>query len=257
MWTAITRAVSPSLGDCELSYLSREPIDVRKAMREHEEYERRLGQLGLSVHSLPAQGDCPDAVFVEDPAVVVDEVAVVTTMGIASRRRERESLAEALRPFRTLKYLREPGRLEGGDVLRVGRTLYVGESRRTNREGREQLSEILSPFGYEVRAVKVTECLHLKTGCTYLGRGLLLANGRWIDAGAFADFEILEVPQAEPWAANALVVGETVLLPEGFPQTRTLIESRGFQVETIDVSELMKAEAGLTCMSVIFKSSAD
>lgn len=253
MLCAITRAVSESLGDCELSYLSRERINVEKAMREHEEYERRLGQLGMRVRSLPALGDCPDAVFVEDPAVVVDEVAVVTTMGVASRRAEIPSVAAALKEFRTLKYLREPASLEGGDVLRIGRTLYVGESKRSNREGREQLRDILQPYGYEVRGVRVTGCLHLKTGCTYLGRGLLLANSRWIDTAPFTDLEILEVPETEAWAANVLLVGEEILMPEGFPRTRALIEERGLRVHTIDVSELMKAEAGLTCMSIIFK----
>jgi dimethylargininase len=251
MLSAITRGVSPKLGNCELSYLSRQPIDVERAAQQHGLYEQKLVQLGVSVHSLPARKELPDCVFVEDPAVVLDECAVLT-MGIESRREERESLARYLSEFRTLKPLREPARLEGGDVMRVGRTLYVGDSRRTNEAGRAQLREILSPFDYEVRAVKVHECLHLKTGCSYLGRGVMLANSAWVDAAQFADFELLEVPPSEPWAANALVIGETVILPEGFPQTRALIEQRGFQVETVDVSELMKAEAGLTCMSIIF-----
>jgi dimethylargininase len=251
MLSAITRGVSQSLGDCELSYLSRERIDVERAVAQHRLYEQKLVQLGVRVHALPAQADLPDCVFVEDPAVVFDECAVMT-MGIESRRRERDGLAPFLSEFRALKRLCEPARLEGGDVMRVGRTLYVGESGRTNAAGREQLRKILSPFDYEVRAVKVHGCLHLKTGCSYLGRGVMLANSAWVDAAQFVEFELLEVPQDEPWAANALVIGETVLLPEGFPQTRALIEQRGFQVETIDVSELMKAEAGLTCMSIIF-----
>jgi dimethylargininase len=251
MLSAITRGVSQSLGNCELSYLSRQRIDVARAAGQQRLYEQKLVQLGVRVHSLPAHEDLPDCVFVEDPAVVFEECAVLT-MGIESRRRERESLARFLSDFRALKSLSEPARLEGGDVLRVGRTLYVGDSGRTNEAGRAQLQKILLPFDYEVRAVSVHGCLHLKTGCSYLGRGLMLVNSAWVDAAPFADFELLEVPQAEPWAANVLVIGETVLLPEGFPQTRALIEQRGFQVETIDVSELMKAEAGLTCMSIIF-----
>jgi dimethylargininase len=224
---------------------------VERAAGQHRLYEQKLVQLGVRVHSLPAQTDLPDSVFVEDPAVVFDECAVMT-LGIESRRKESESLARFLADFRTLEFLREPAMLEGGDVMRVGRTLYAGDSVRTNEAGRAQLRQIISPFDYEVRAVKVHGCLHLKTGCSYLGRGVMLANSAWVDAAQFADFELLEVPQAEPWAANALVINETVLLPEGFPQTRALIERRGFHVETIDVSELMKAEAGLTCMSIIF-----
>jgi dimethylargininase len=252
MLSAITRGVSPSLGNCELSYLPREPIDVGLAVEQHRLYEQKLVQLGLRVHSLPAHTDLPDCVFVEDPAVVFEECAVMT-MGIESRRREGESLARFLTGFRTLKSLSEPARLEGGDVMRVGRTLYVGDSVRANEAGRAQLREILSPFDYEVRAVKVHSCLHLKTGCSYLGRGMMLANSAWVDAAQFAEFELLEVPETEPWAANALVIGETILMPEGFPQTRALIEQRDFRVETVDVSQLMKAEAGLTCMSIIFK----
>lgn len=224
---------------------------MERAAGQHRLYEQKLVQLGVRVHSLPAQTDLPDSVFVEDPAVVFDECAVMT-LGIESRRKESESLARFLADFRTLEFLREPAMLEGGDVMRVGRTLYAGDSVRTNEAGRAQLRQIISPFDYEVRAVKVHGCLHLKTGCSYLGRGVMLANSAWVDAAQFADFELLEVPQAEPWAANALVINETVLLPEGFPQTRALIERRGFHVETIDVSELMKAEAGLTCMSIIF-----
>jgi dimethylargininase len=255
MLSAITREVSPSLGDCELAYLSRQRIDVGRAAGQHRLYEQKLVQLGVRVHSLPAQKELPDSVFVEDPAVVLDECAVMTTMGIESRRGEVESLARFLSDFRKLEFLSEPARLEGGDVMRVGRSLYVGDSVRTNDAGRVQLREILSPFDYEVRAMKVRGCLHLKTGCSYLGRGVMLANSAWVDTAQFMEFELLEVPQDEPWAANALVIGETVLLPEGFPQTRALIEQRGFHVETVDVSELMKAEAGLTCMSIIFNEA--
>lgn len=252
MLNAITRAVGQCLGDCELSFLSRQEIDVAKAAEQHAAYERRLAEMGVRVHALPAEADLPDCVFVEDPAVVVDELAVMTTMGIASRRGEVKSLARVLSGFRGLEFLRAPASLEGGDVMRVGRTLYAGLSRRTNEEGQRQLAEILSPYDYDVRPVRVTGCLHLKTGCSYLGRGVVLINSEWVDASQLKDFELLEVPSAEPWAANALVIGETVLLPEGFPQTQALIEGRGFRVETLDVSELMKAEAGLTCMSIIF-----
>lgn len=254
MLSAMTRRVSPRLGECELSYLSRECIDAALAAEQHHLYERKLDQLGVRVHSLPPLPDQPDCTFVEDPAVVVDEVAVITTMGIASRRGERESLARALSDFRPLRFMSEPALLEGGDVVRVGRTLYVGLSGRTDLQGHEQLRDLLAPFDYQVRGVEVRECLHLKTGCSYLGRGVMLVYGDWVNVSQFEGLELLEVPREECWAANALALGETIIMPEGFARTRALIEERGFRVETLQVSELMKAEAGLTCMSIIFKS---
>jgi len=251
---AITRAVSPNLGSCELSYLPRQRIAISKAIHQHQAYEQCLARLGLRVISLPAEAELPDAVFVEDGAIVVDEVAVITRMGVASRRPETDSLAAALSPYRRLHFLRAPATLEGGDVLRVGRTLYVGATGRTNPEGIAQLEEMLRPFDYRIKTVAVSGCLHLKTGCSYLGHNTLLANGDWIDGSQMDGLEIIAVPGAEPWAANTLVIGETMLLPASFPQTRALLERRGFCVETLDISELQRAEAGLTCLSIIFES---
>jgi dimethylargininase len=253
MLTGITRGVSPCLGDCELSFLPRREIDIEKATKQHQTYEQCLIKLGVRVISLPPEPDLPDAVFVEDPAVVVDEVAVITPMGAEIRRQEAKSLAIALSPFRSLEFLSYPARLEGGDVMRVGRTLYVGRSGRTNRAGMNQLAEILLPYGYQVCPVDVKGCLHLKTGCSYAGRNTLLVNHSWVDITPMKGFDVIDIPPTEPWAANALVVEDVILLPTGFPQTRTLLEARGFHVGTVDISELMKAEAGLTCMSLIFE----
>lgn len=211
-----------------------------------------MNALGVRVISLPAEPDFPDAVFVEDPAVVVDEVTVITTMGCDTRRREVESLAGVLSSFRPLKYLKDPAKLEGGDVMRVGRTLYVGLSTRTNHEGIAQLATLLTPYDYDVRAVVAKSCLHLKTGCTFLGRDTILINPEWVDKSAFEDFDLIEVPASEPWGANALTIGDVTLLPSSFSNTRALLEQRGFNVQSIDISELLKAEAGLTCMSIIF-----
>jgi len=181
-------------------------------------------------------------VFVEDPAVVIDEVAVIARMGAESRRRESESLAAALAEFRPIEWLREPATLEGGDVLRIGKTLYVGISRRTNREGAVQLAELLDEFGYRVVPVQVRGCLHLKSACSYLGDHLVLANRQWIDAAAFRDFEIVDVAREEPAAGNVLKIGQTLVMAASFPRTREIL--RDFDVRTIDVSELQKAEAG-------------
>jgi dimethylargininase len=252
MLTAITRAVTPTINRCELGYLARQPIDVAKAAEEHKQYEECLRELGVSVVSLPAEPEMPDSMFVEDPAVVVNEVAVMTRMGAESRRKESESLAAALARFRPLRWMRQPATLEGGDVLRVESILYVGLSARTNREGMAQLATELARFGYSVRPVEVRGCLHLKSACTYAGDQTVLANGDWIDTSIFRGFRIVDVPRTEPHAANVLAIGETVLVPAAFPATAELIQGLGRKVRTLDISELMKAEAGLTCSSILF-----
>ena len=188
----------------------------------------------------------------EDPAVVVEEIAVLSRMGALSRRPESDSLADELSKYRRLEFLNEPATLDGGDVMRIGRVLFVGESARTNREGIEQLSRILRPYGYDVRAVAVTGCLHLKSATSYVGDNRLLVNRSWIDLHMLSQFELIDVPVEEPNGANALLIDEVVVLPESFPKTRALLERRGIEVRQVDMSELQKAEAGVTCCSLIF-----
>ncbi|MEK6320659.1 MAG: arginine deiminase family protein [Acidobacteriota bacterium] len=255
MLTAITRQVSSSINDCELSFHERQPIDVAKAIAQHKAYQDCLAELGVRVVSLRAEPDLPDAVFVEDPAVVVDEVAVISVMGAPSRRPEAKSLADALSRYRPTKFLNEPATLEGGDVMRAGRRVFVGSSQRTNREGIAQLSDLLRPYDYHVQPVEVRGCLHLKSACSYIGKDTVLVNREWIDAQPLHAFELIDVPVEEPAAANALLVNGVVVLPRSFPKTRALLERRGFRVRAIDVSELQKAEAGVTCTSLIFNDS--
>jgi dimethylargininase len=251
MLRAIVRAVSPALGQCELTYLERQEIDVARAIEQHANYVRHLRESGLTVYELPADPRLPDSVFVEDPAVVVDEVAVIARMGAESRRGESQAMAEALARYRPLVRMTAPATLDGGDVFRVGQTLFAGLSRRTNGEGIAQLRAAVEPWGYEVRAVEVRGCLHLKSGACWVGGETLLVNREWVDASVFDGYDMIDVE--EPWAADVLVFGNFVLMPEGYPKTRALLERAGFPVRTIDVSELQKAEAGVTCMSVIFR----
>jgi dimethylargininase len=255
MLTAITRPVSPAIVNCELSFIDRQPIDLATAQKQHHAYEKLLAKLGARVVSLPAEPDLPDSMFVEDPAIVLDELAVIFPLGTETRRREALSLAEALSPFRKLEYISLPGTLEGGDVLRTGRKIFVGLSRRSNAEGIRQLAAILAPHNYEVVAVPVTGCLHLKSAVTYLGRNTLLANRAWFDAAPFVGHDWIDVDPAEPHSANALALGGTIIFPASFPSTRTRLEARGFQVISIDISELQKAESGLTCSSLLFEST--
>jgi dimethylargininase len=253
MLIAITRAVSPAINQCEIGFIERQEIDLAKANQQHHQYEALLAELGANVVSLPAEPDYPDSVFVEDPAVVVDEVAVMTRMGAASRRGESESLARTLEIYRPLRWLREPATLEGGDVMRIGRTLYVGVSHRTNSAGIEQLTSELGPLGYSVVPVSVRGALHLKTACCSLGDGAILANRAWLDLDALSQFRIVDVAPGEGRAANVLMVGGSVIIPASFQRTAEILAGEGLRVRTLDVSELMKAEAGVTCSSLIFE----
>jgi dimethylargininase len=256
MLTAITRQVSPALAQCELSFIPRQPIDMDKARAQHHAYEELLRKLGAKVISLPAEPDLPDSMFVEDPAMVLDEVAVICPLGTETRRKEAPSLAAAIEKFRTLAYVKLPGLLEGGDVLRIGKKLFPGITARSNPEGIRQLAVIVEHYGYEVTAVPVTGCLHLKSAVTYLGRNTLLGNRAWFHWQRLPEFEWIDVDPAEPHAGNALAIGDNVIFPASFPRTREKIEAAGFRVLPLDISELQKAESGLTCSSLIFDGPA-
>ena len=252
MLTAITRAVSPALANCELSFIERVPIDLTKAREQHRAYEGLLGKLGARVLSLPAEPALPDSMFVEDPALVLDEFAVILSLGSVARRAEAASIARALAPFRKIESVQLPATVEGGDILRLDRTLFVGLTRRTNAEGIRELTRIVTRYGYEVVAIPVTGCLHLKSAVTSLGRNTLLANRHWFDPAPFLGNEFIDVDPAEPHAANTLAIANTIVFAASFPKTRARIESQGFHVTPLDISELQKAESGLTCSSLLF-----
>ena len=254
MWIAVTREVSSALGDCELSYVPREAIDVARASAQHRDYQRALEILGCRLLTLPAEPDLPDSVFVEDVAIVLDEVAVLTRPGALSRRAEVASVAEVLRGYRSVLAIAAPGTLDGGDVLRVGRTLYVGESARSNAEGIAQLRELLAGHGYAVQGVPTRGCLHLKSAVTQLGDDTLLLQSEWVDRDRFADFRVIEVDPAEPHAANVLRIGDALVMPASFPRTRQRLLDAGFHVMAVDVSELQKAEGAVTCCSLVFRA---
>lgn len=251
MPTAMTRPPTAALRDCALTHLPRVPIDVDRAVAQHRAYQAALERLGCTVVSLPPEPALPDAVFVEDTAVVLDEMAVVTTPGAVSRQGEVESVASALAAFRPVRRLSAGARLDGGDVLRIGRRLYVGRSSRSNAAAVADLARWLGPLGYEVQAVAIEGCLHLKTACSYLGDGRLLANPELVDLAAFGELAVVEVDAAEPLAANALALGGSVVFPASFPATAARLAALGYPVVALDTSELQKAEAGVTCMSLI------
>jgi dimethylargininase len=251
---AVTRAVSDSIDKCELTHVARQPIDLQLARAQHRAYERALEAIGCEiVHVAPAP-DLPDAVFVEDTAIVVDEVAIVTRPGAATRRPETAAVADVLRRYRELKYIDAPGTVDGGDVVVAGRRIFVGRSSRTNDEGIAQIRAVLTPFGYEVIGVEFHGCLHLKSAATKLSEGQLLVNPAWIDRRAFDGMELLEIDPAEPHAANILRAGDAVVYSAAFPRTATWLRRSGVDLEIVDLGELAKAEGAVTCCSLIFKA---
>jgi dimethylargininase len=252
MWTALTRDVSPTLGDCELSYVDRAPIDIERARHQHDAYRRALEACRCRVIALPADANFPDAVFVEDVALVLDELAIATRPGAESRRGEVASVARELARFRTLRSIEAPGTIDGGDVLRIGRTIYVGASNRSNAAAVEQLRALLGDYDYEVERVPIRGCLHLKSAVTLVAEGVVLVNPDWVDVAAFGSFQRIEVDSGEPHAANALRIGGRVIYPTAFPRTAQRLEAAGIALETVDVSELQKAEGAVTCCSIVF-----
>jgi dimethylargininase len=257
MLKALTRAVSPTILDCELTFLQRQSIDLELAVRQHAAYEQTLADLGARVIRLPDAPHLPDAVFVEDTAIVLDEVAVICPMGVESRRAETSDTAQALMPYRRLNWLTPPATLEGGDVVHAGLTLYVGRSARSNDAGIEQLRQAIAPYGYAVCAVPVDGCLHLKSACAFLGKNTMLLNPDWVDPERFRNFGILTVPKCEPMSADVLPIGETIVTTSDCPALQALLQHHGFTTRSLDLSELQKAEAGTTCMSILFNASQE
>lgn len=253
----LTRAPSAQIAACQLTHLERRPIDFERLLGQHQAYCRMLESWGCRVVTLAADSALPDAVFVEDTAVVLDEIAVLTRPGAPSRELEVEAIAPHLEPLRPLQRILAPATMDGGDVLRLGRKLFVGASTRTNAAGREALAGFVAPFGYEVIAVEVGGSLHLKTAVTAVADGVLLANRRWIDVAPFAGCEIIDVAEDEPFAANVLRVGNRLLTAAEHPRTLERLRRRGFEPQTIDFDELAKAEAGLTCCSIVVDGAAD
>jgi|SRR4051812_18174198 dimethylargininase len=248
MHRAFTRAVSPRLAECQLTHLDRVPIEPAKAAHQHAVYEQALSDAGFEIVRLPELAADPDAVFVEDTAVLLGDHAVITRPGAPSRIGEIDSTAEGLASHFELHRI-ERGYLDGGDVLRIGKRIYAGRSTRTDREGIAALAKLVRPLGYEVIEAELRDCLHLKTGATFAGDGVLLYNPQAVDPAQFAGVEPLAVE--EPAAANCVRAGNRIVLPAGNPNTVELLRDRGFHVVEVDVFELQKAEAGVTCMSLI------
>ena len=227
------------------------PAQTALARVQHRSYVEALSGLGAEIEWLPSLPAHPDAVFVEDMAVVLPEVAVIARSGAASRRGEAPSVAESLSAHRPLRWIEPPGRLDGGDVLRIGRVILVGCAGRTDPDGVAALACAVSEFDYQVRAVPTTGCLHLKSACSFIPPGTVLANPHWIDCGLFRDLTVIAVDESEPLAANTLTLSGTTLVSTAYPRTAERLNRAGIRTLPIAIPELHKAEAGLTCLSLM------
>lgn len=255
MLKAIAHAVSPEINHCELTHLARQPIDYAMAVQQHDAYCTLLRDLGADVTVLTRNESYPDSVFIEDNAVIFDEVAVMASMGAASRRQEVAAVEEELENHRPVAHIRPAATLEGGDVVRLGSTVFVGQTCRTNRAGISALEHILQRHGYHVVPVAVQDCLHLKSACTAIGERSVLVNPNWLDLSPFSDFNVLAIDEAEPWAANTINVNGAICMHAGFRRTAGMLRELGFEVATVDISEFLKAEAGMSCLSLRFGSA--
>lgn len=252
MLIAITRPPSASIADCQLTHIDRDPIDVPRAIEQHRAYCALIAELGAEVVTLDPIEAHPDAVFVEDAAITLDEVAILCRMGAASRRDETNALEPVIAAYRQTHRMTSPATLEGGDVIRAGRTLFVGRSTRTNDAGAAQLRAFTEPLGYRVIQVDVQRCLHLSTGASHLGDNVILANPDWIDTAVFEGCEVIPVAPNDPWAANTMNINGVIVLAASSAPTAAALQDRGYQVRTVDISELMKAEGSMTCMRQLF-----
>lgn len=252
---AITHEPSAALEHGERSFVGRDPIDLAVARAQHAAYEAMLRDLGCNVVTLTVNAAHADGVFVEDTAVVLDELAIVTRPGAESRRGEVAGIAAELAKHRATARIEAPATLDGGDVVTTGRVLLVGKSARTNAEGAAALAALVAPHGYVVRRVGMHDCLHLKSACCALPDGRLLVNPRWVHLPDLAGFDIVEVDPAEPFAADVLCIRRTVVSAAAHPRTADLVGRIGFDSRTIDLSEFAKAEGGVTCLSLVFEGT--
>lgn len=248
---AITRLPASTLTGCELTHIGRDPIDLERTLTQHEDYRKILEECNYTVITLDAEAAYPDSVFVEDTAVMLPEAAILLPLGTETRRGEAELMRETLGSLSEVRIADPEVSIEGGDVLRIGRKIFVGESSRTDADGIAELSRLTADLDYRVIPVAVQSSLHLKTAVTALDESTVLLNPDWVSESAFEGCEAIEVDPSEPFAANILKLGSRIVAHKGFPYTIGRLRNAGFEVIEADISEFLKAEAGLTCLSLL------
>ncbi len=251
---AITHLPSPNMQHGERTYADDDVVDNAVALRQHKAYRDALRSCGANVVVLDVYRSMPDCVFVEDTSLILDEVAVMMSPGAESRRGEPIGIEPALREYRAIERVVLPATIDGGDIVRAGRDLYVGASPRTNAAGIDSLREIVKQYGYSVTAVPVHGCLHLKTACSALPDGRFLVNANWIDTSPLPRARLVQVPESEQWSGDVLAIDDKIIASDAFPETLALLESAAAVVLPVTVSEYAKVEGGVTCLSLVFRA---
>lgn len=249
---AVTRGIPNSYEAAVVGTAPSEPFDLPLAKSQHRAYVDALKAIGLKVKVLPADDRFPDCCFVEDCAVVANGVALITNPGTPSRRGEEEGVMAFLSQHFRIETMAMPAMLEGGDCLRVGQKLFIGNSDRTNQAGIDRAREVFEPLGLEVAVVPVNDVLHLKCVCSPLSSSKILLGERTIPREYFAEVDVIEIPHDEAYAANCVSVNGTVLMAQGYTETQRRIEAEGLKVILLDTSEIKKADGSLTCLSILF-----
>lgn len=252
---AIVRRPARSLIDGIADFTDMGKPDYELALEQHDAYIAALEACGLEVTVLPALEDHPDCCFVEDTCVVTPKGAIVDNPARASRNPEAKAMEPTLLKFFSpdqIRHITAPGTLEGGDVMLVEDTFFVGKSTRTNDEGFEQFKAIVGEWGYDAVQVPVTEFLHLKTGTTYIDDGKLLAAREFKSAPQLSHLEVLPVPDEEDYAVNVLSINGKIVMPAGFEAVRKMVDATGREVVEVPMSEYRKIDGGLTCLSLRF-----
>jgi dimethylargininase len=246
---ALTHSPSWQLAHCELTHLGRQRIDTELARRQHRAYCVALQEAGVEVHTFSMNRQYADSAFVEDIAIVLDEMIILGAMGAKSREPETVAWCDILAKYRPIHKLPCGATMEGGDVLRIGKDLLIGLSSRTNAFAIEAVAETLRPLGYNVRGVPVSNCLHLKTACTALNDECLLINPNWINANLLPRKKILEA--TDEWGANVVRLPDRLLANDQNRATIEQLRDANFNVCSVELSEFAKAEAGATCLSLL------
>lgn len=225
------------------------------ALKQHDIYIETLKKCGVKVTVLEALEGYPDSCFVEDPAVITKKCAIITNPGAKTRKGEAKEILPAIKKFFAddkIEYIKDPGTLEGGDVMMVGDHFYVGRSARTNAEGIRQFMEILKKYELTGSEIPLEFVLHLKTGVNYIENNNMLVSGEFVTKKDFEKFNKILIPENEAYAANCIWVNDKVIVPEGYPVTAHRIEDAGYEVLPVDTSEYRKLDGGLSCLSLRF-----
>ena len=225
--------------------------NYEQAIIQHQSYIDSLKMCGLDVTVLEPCEEYPDSTFLEDVALITPSCAIITRPGAYSRRGEVKEIESVLRNrFNNVQVIETPGTLEGGDVMMVGNHYYIGLSNRTNLKGAKQIIEILNKYGMSGSTISLNKMLHLKTGLSFLENNNLIVCGEFINDSRFDQYNSIEIPESESYAANCIWVNEFVIIPLGYPITKEKIRNAGYTVLETDVSEFQKLDGGLSCLSL-------